>query len=79
MNFIFPEHLQVLNEGKIEKDRVFILKEEALKSRSALHGMLGGLGNWMIAKGKKLHARYSAKTQPRSIAFVQDTSKMFRA
>ena len=79
MNFIIPDHLQVFNDEKIERDRVFILKEEALKSRSALHSVLSGLGNWMIAKGKKLHTRYSAKTQPRSIAFVQDTSKMFRA
>lgn len=79
MNFIFPDHLQVLNQGKIKKDRVFILKEEALRSKSALHSLLTGLGTWMIARGKKLHARYSVKTQPRSIAFVQDTSKMFRA
>ena len=79
MNFIFPDHLQVLNEYSIERDRVFILKEEALKSRSALHGMLSGLGNWMIAKGKRLQSQYSEKSQPRSIAFIQDTSKMFRA
>ncbi len=79
MNFIFPGDLQVMNAGKIERDRVFILKEEALKSRSALPAMLSGLGNWMIAQGKKLHARYPAKTQPRSIALVQGTSKMFRA
>ncbi|HUG34703.1 MAG TPA: hypothetical protein VMJ90_08030 [Anaerolineales bacterium] len=79
MNFIVPDHLQVLNEGKIERDRVFILKEEVLKSKSAFHSLLTGLGSWMITKGKKLHTRYSAKTQPRSIAFVQDTSKMFRA
>jgi len=79
MNFIFPDHLQVLNQGKIKRDRVFILKEEALRSKSALHNILSGLGAWMIARGKKLHTRYSVKTQLRSIAFVQDTSKIFRA
>ena len=51
-------------------------KEEALKIRSALHSMLSDFR--MIAKGKKLHTRYSAQTQPRSIGFVQDTSKVFR-
>jgi hypothetical protein len=79
MNFIFPDHLQVLNQGKIERERVFILKEEALRAKSALHIILHRLGAWMIARGKKLHTRYSVKTQPQSIAFVQDTAKIFRA
>jgi hypothetical protein len=79
MNFIFPDHLNPFNDGKIERDRVFILKEEWLKSRSALHVVLHSLGNWMIARGKQLHARYSTKTQPPSIARLQDASKIFRA
>ena len=79
MNFIFPDHLQVFNPDKIERDRVFILKEEALRAKSALHIILTRVGAWMISRGKKLHARYSIHTQPRSIAFVQDTAKIFRA
>jgi hypothetical protein len=79
MNLLFPDHLVALNQRKIERDRVFILKEEMLKSKSGLYIFLDRLGAWMIAQGRKLHERYSAKAQFRSIALLQDTSKIFRS
>ena len=79
MNSLFPEHLEDLNRRKIEQDRTFILKEEMLNGDSELSILLDKLGDWMIANGKVLHERYSKKAKPRSLALLQDTSKIFRA
>jgi hypothetical protein len=77
MDFQYVERLAALNTRKIERDRVFILREKILAP--GLSGILDGLGSWMVAKGKKLHERYSSAYSPtKSIARLQDTSKIFR-
>jgi hypothetical protein len=79
MNLQFPDHLAELNRRKIERDRVFILKEGILRSTSGLSGFLDGLGSWMVSQGRKLHERYSAGGQVRPVATLQDSSKILRA
>jgi hypothetical protein len=79
MNFILPDHLADLNRRKIERDRVFILKEAMLRSKPGLSSFLDGLGSWMVAQGRNLHERYSAGGQVRSVAVLQDSSKILRA
>ena len=79
MNLMYPDHLDELNRQKIERDRIFILKEEMIKPKSEITHLLDALGNWMIAKGEKLHKRYSATTQISKPAFFQDESRIFRA
>jgi hypothetical protein len=79
MNFLHSEHLEALNRRKIERDRVFILKEKMLAPTSGLSSLLDGLGAWMIAKGRDLHDRYSVSGRDRSSARLQDTTKIFRA
>ena len=78
MDFRYAERLAALNKRKIEGDRFFILREKILSP--GLSGILDGLGTWMVAKGRKLHERYSsAYGQTKSIARLQHTSKIFRA
>ncbi len=78
MDFRYTEQLEAFNTRKIERDRVFILREKMLSP--GLSSVLDGLGSWMVAKGRKLHERYSsASSQTKSIARLQDTSKIFRA
>ena len=78
MNFQYAENVEALNKRKIERDRVFILREKMLSP--GLSGVLDGLGSWMVAIGKRLHERYSSASSPtRAIARLQDTSKIFRA
>ena len=79
MDYNYPERLVELNRQKIERDRVFILKEEMFKPRSEISHQLDALGNWMIAKGEKLHKRYSAMARIRKLSFLSDESKIFRA
>jgi len=79
MNYIYPDHLVELNSQKIERDRIFILKEEMMKPESEITHLLDALGNWMIAKGGKLHKRYSASAQTSKLAFLSGESKIFRA
>ena len=79
MNYNNPYPLVELNRKKIERDRIFILKEEMIKSEPEISHLLDALGNWMIAKGEKLHKRYSASAQISQIAFLSDESKIFRA
>jgi hypothetical protein len=79
MNFLYPEHVAGLNRRKIERDRVFILKEKMLAPASGVSSLLDGLGAWMIAKGKDLHDRHSVSGQTRSSALLQDITKIFRA
>jgi len=79
MNFLFPEQLDELNRKRIERDRIFLLKEEMIKPASELSNLLDRLGTWMIAKGRKLHDKYSVTAQSRSLALLQDESRIFRA
>lgn len=79
MNLQYSEHLEALNRRKIERDRVFILKEKMLAPASGVSSLLDGLGAWMIAKGRILHDRYSVRGQARSNNLLQDTTKIFRA
>ena len=77
MDFQYAEMLEALNKRKIERDRVFILREKILSP--GLSSILDALGSWMVAKGRTLHERYAASSATRSIARLQDTSKIFRA
>ena len=79
MNYIYPDHVVELNRQKIERDSIFILKEEMIKPTSEITHLLDTLGNWMIAKGEKLHKRYSTTAQISDPAFLQDEAKIFRA
>jgi hypothetical protein len=79
MNTIFPEDLHELNSRKIERDRLFILKEQKLNTASESTHLLDALGNWMIAKGEKLHKRYSAAMKANQPAFSQDEARLFKA
>jgi hypothetical protein len=76
---MFPEHLVELNNQKIQKDRLFILKEEMIKPKSEVTHFLNALGSWMIVKGEKLHKRYSAKTRISKLALLQDESIIFKS
>jgi hypothetical protein len=77
MDFRYTEHLEALNQRKIERDRVFILREKMLSP--GLSGLMESLGSWMVAQGRKLHERYSACSPTRALARMQDTSNIFRA
>jgi len=79
MNYIYPDHVVELNRQKIERDSIFILKEEMIEPTSEITHLLDALGNWMIAKGEKLHKRYSATAQTSKLAFLSYESKIFRA
>jgi len=79
MNFIYPDHLYEVNRQKIQRDRVFILKEEMVKPKSSFGVLLNTLGNWMIAKGERLHKRHAVSAQINPLAFLQDEAKIFRA
>lgn len=79
MNTIFPENLSELNSHKIERDRLFILKEKKLNPGSSATRLLDSLGNWMIAKGETLHKRYSAARKANQSAFSQDEARLFKA
>ncbi len=79
MNTIFSETMIELNAQKIERDRLFILKEQKLNSVSESTRLLDALGNWMIAKGEKLHKRYSAAMNANQSAFSQDEARLFKA
>ena len=78
MNFLYPEHLEILNRRKIERDRVFILRERMLARGSGFSSLLNGLGVWMIARGRDLHERYSLGGQTHSSDLLQDVSIIFR-
>lgn len=79
MNTIFSEALIELNAQKIERDRLFILKEQKLNSVSESTRLLDALGNWMIAKGEKLHKRYSTAMKAKRSVFSQDEARLFKA
>jgi hypothetical protein len=78
MNFLYLRHLESFNLRKIERDRVFILREKMLAPVSGVSSLLDRLGAWMIAKGRHLHERYSVSGQARSTVLLQDTTKIFR-
>ena len=79
MNFTYPDHLYELNRQKIQRDRAFILKEEMMKPKSNFGVLLNSLGNWMIAKGERLHRRYAVSGQINPLAFLQDEAGIFKA
>lgn len=79
MNNNFPEALIELNSQKIERDRYFILKEQKLNPVSESTRLLDILGNWMIAKGEKMHKRYSAAMKANRSTFLQDEARLFKA
>jgi len=79
MNFTYPEHLYEVNRQKIQRDRVFILKEEMMKPVSNFGVLLNSLGNWMIAKGEQLHKRHAISGQINPLAFLQDEASIFKA
>jgi len=78
MNFLFPEHLVVQNQRKVERDRLFILRERMVAPGSGFSSLLNGLGVWMIAKGRELHERHSLGGQTRPSDLLQDVSIIFR-
>lgn len=79
MNHMYPEDLYELNRQKIQRDQVFILKEEMLKSRSNFTYFLNLLGNWMIIVGEKLSRRYSFSAQTRKLDILHDSTRIFKA
>ena len=79
MNFTYPEHLYEVNRQKIQRDRVFILKEEMMKPVSNFSVLLNSLGSWMIAKGEQLHKRHTVSGHTNPLAFLQDEAKIFKA
>jgi len=78
MNFTYPEHLYEVNRQKIQRDRVFILKEEMMKPVSNFGVLLNSLGNWMIAKGERLRKRHAVSGQISPLAFLQDEASIFK-
>jgi hypothetical protein len=78
MNFTYPEHLYEVNRQKIQRDRVFILKEEMMKPVSNFGVLLNAFGNWMITKGEQLHERHAASGQISPLAFLQDEAGIFK-
>ena len=78
MNFTYPEHLYEVNRQKIQRDRVFILKEEMMKPVSNFSVLLNSLGNWMIAKGERLRKRHAVSGQISPLAFLQDEASIFK-
>lgn len=79
MNFLYRDHMSELNRQKIERDRMFILKEEMLKSKSEGPQIFDRLGRWMIAQGENLRSRYSSTESYRKPFLSQDESKILRA
>lgn len=79
MNFIFPDHLETQNRRKIDRDRLFILRERMIAPASGFSSLLNGLGVWMIAKGRELHERHARSGQAHSSDLLQDVSIIFRA
>jgi len=79
MNFMFPEHLLELNNQKIKRDRLFILKEEMIKPKSEVTQFLNALGSWMVVRGEKLHNRHPATARINKLALLQDESIIFKS
>lgn len=79
MDYMDPDRIEKINRQKIERDRVFILKEEMLKSKSGFTYLLNLLGSWMVNAGEKLRKRYSFAKHARKLDFLQDTSRIFKA
>lgn len=79
MNFLYPEQLGELNRNKIERDRLYILKEERLRSESQATQLMDGLGQWMVDQGMKLQRRYASLETARKSFFIHDESKILRA
>ncbi len=79
MEHMHPDDFIAFISQKIEQDRVFILKEEMLKSHSRVTRMMDALGKWMIAQGEKLHRRHSWRGSFRKPVFLQDDTKILRA
>ena len=78
MNFTNPDNLYEMNRQKIQRDRVFILKEEMMKPRSNFGVLLNTLGKWMIAKGEELRKRYAVSGEINPLALLQDESRIFK-
>ena len=78
MNFTYPEHLYEVNRQKIQRDRVFILKEEMMKPVSNFSVLLNSLGSWMISKGERLRKRHVISAQISPLAFLQDEASIFK-
>ena len=79
MNFTNPDQLYEINRQKIQRDRVFILKEEMIKPKSNFGVLLNALGNWMMTKGEGLRKRHSNSGQISPLALLQDESRIFRS
>jgi hypothetical protein len=68
-----------LNRQKIERDRLYILKEERIKSESQVTQVLHGLGSWMVTQGMKLRRNYASLEPAQTSFFIHDESKILRA
>ena len=79
MNFTNPDQLYEINRQKIQRDRVFILKEEMITPKTNFGIFLNALGSWMITKGEKLRKRHSVSGQINPLALLQDESRIFRS
>jgi hypothetical protein len=79
MENMHPDDFIAFVNQIIERDRVFLLKEEMLKSHSGVTRILDALGRWMIAHGEKLHQRHSWRGSFRKPVFLQDDTKILRA
>ncbi len=76
MNFMFPEDLDRVNRQKIERDRLFILREGMIAPESNLSN---ALGNWMIATGKKLRRKCTGTVENSRLIFLPDETRIFKA
>jgi len=79
MNFTHVDQLYAINCQRIQRDRIFILKEEMMKPRSNFGLLLSALGNWMVSKGEGLRKRYAVSGQINPLAYLQDESRIFKA
>jgi hypothetical protein len=79
MNFLYPDHLGELNRQKIERDRLYILKEERIKSESQVTQVMDRLGSWMVTQGMKLRRKYTSFEHAQTSIFIHDESKILRA
>ncbi len=62
MHNLSPEMISEINRQRIKEEMDAIrLEAEAVGGRNLLSKNLVALGEWMVARGKKLHMRHSAK------------------
>ena len=78
MNFSHPDDHYEMNRQKIQKDQVFILKEEMMKPRSKFGILLNALGKWMIAKGERLRKSNAISGEINPLALLEDESRIFK-